>query len=143
MNRFKVTYFFAILAALLFCVSGIVLVINYAMISIGLVNELKQASNFDRWHVAMILAGIFAVAFAILNAYFAYLFAILKKGRKDKIVGELIYILGIVAEGEKTSVRRSDRISVTSADEISIFGLGHDDDNHWTFSGRIPTNEPK
>ena len=143
MNRFKVIFFFAILAALLFCISGIVLIVSYVILSTSLVTELEQASNFDRWHVAMLLAGIFAIAFSILNAYYVYLFSVLKKGRKDKIVGELIYILGIEAVGEHPSPSNPDRISLLSADDISVFGLGHDDENRWTFSGRLPKIEPK
>ena len=140
MNRFKVTYFFAILAVLLFSISGIVLIINYAF-STGLVNELKQASNFDRWHVAMILAGIFAIAFSILNAYFVYLFSTLKKGEKDAIVGELIYILGIDARSEQPSPANPEAASLAPSANSSIFGFGRDDDSRWTFSGRIPKGE--
>ena len=59
---------------------------------------------------------------------------------------QMIYILGIAGEPKPDEPKPEGPISIHSTDSFaSIYGLGYNKDNRWTFAGKKPTplKEPK
>ncbi|XP_023336980.1 uncharacterized protein LOC111707994 [Eurytemora carolleeae] len=146
MNHFKIFSLFSVLAAVVFLVLGIVLIVTFVLNSSYLEWELAEASNFDNWGVYIIIAGIISLCYAVLNIYEIITLTALKSGAKNAIVAEMIYILGLKKEKVRPQVEGGDIVipdvevmSVRTKSDDSIFGLGYDAHNRWTFSGRKAT----
>ena len=146
MNHFKIYSLFSVLAAVVFLVLGIVLIVTFVLNSSYLEWELAEASNFDNWGVYIIIAGIISLCYAVLNIYEIITQTALKSGAKNAIVAEMIYILGLKKEKVRPQVEGGDIVipdvevmSVRTKSDVSIFGLGYDAHNRWTFSGRKAT----
>lgn len=139
MNHLKVIFVLAIILAVMFFIFGIVLIVTFALNMASLETELAQAANFDRWNILIIVTGIFSLLFCGLNIYEVITFMSLKSGRKNSVVAEMIYILGLENEKRPAADGIEATPSVVSVDSArSIFGIGHDDFQRWTFAGRKP-----
>ena len=146
MNNFKIFSLASILASVVFLVVGIVLIVTFVLNSTYLEWELAQAANFDKWGAFIVIAGIISLCYAVLNIYEIITLVALKSGAKNAIVAEMIYILGLEKEIARPQVERghpvtsnSEVVSVRTKSDVSIFGLGYDAHNRWTFSGRKAT----
>ena len=60
MRHFGVIKFLNLVAAILFLVMGIFLLVGFTF-NLSVVLELQQAANFDNWKFFILLAGIFAL----------------------------------------------------------------------------------
>ena len=148
MNRLSAFFVLAIIQAVLMLVLGVVLIAAFAAVEMDVESELKQAANFDRWGIFILVSGILALLFAAFSVYDAITYSTLKTGKKVPIVAEMIYILGVGKETPRPEVIGEELAEVMSLRSMesmrSIFGLGHDDSKHWTFAGRkaTPLKEP-
>ena len=71
MRHFTVIKIVNILAAIMFLVMGVCLIVGFVL-NLSLVPELKQAANFDRWGPFILIAGIVAVLAAGIFAFGAW-----------------------------------------------------------------------
>lgn len=146
MNHFKIFSLFSVLAIVVFLVAGVVLIVTFVLNSSYLEWELAEAANFDNWGAFLVVAGIISLCYAILNIYEIITLTALKSGAKNAIVAEMIYILGLEkeivrphVEGGHPVVHDEEVMSVRTKSDVSIFGLGYDAHNKWTFSGKKAT----
>ena len=140
MNHFKIFSVFSVLATVVFLVAGVVLIVTFVLNSSYLEWELAEAANFDNWGAFLVVAGIISLCYAVLNIYEIIFQTALKSGAKNAIIAEMIYILGLEKQIVRPQVHPvvSDKevMSVRTKSDVSIFGLGYDAHNRWTFSGR-------
>ena len=143
MKHFGLIKFVNMLAAILFLVMGILLIMSFTL-NLSVVEELQQAANFDNWKPFIICAGVVSLlasgvfAFGSLKEFQMY------SGSHNSVVAETIYILGVGMELERPATIGSEPATAASVAMsrssymASIFGFGYDDSFKWTFAGRRP-----
>ena len=143
MRHFGVIKFLNLVAAILFLVMGIFLLVGFTF-NLSVVLELQQAANFDNWKFFILLAGIVALLTSGVFAFGSWKEFQMYRGSRSSVVAETIYILGLgmelkrpVCVGSETSAAAAVESSRSSS-MVSIFGFGYDDSFKWTFAGRRP-----
>ena len=144
MRHFGVIKFLNLVAAILFLVMGIFLLVGFTF-NLSVVLELQQAANFDNWKFFILLAGIVALLTSGVFAFGSWKEFQMYRGSRSSVVAETIYILGLgmelkrpVCVGSETSAAAAAVESSRSSSMVSIFGFGYDDSFKWTFAGRRP-----
>ena len=139
MKHFRSIQIVNVVAALLFLVMGILLIMSFVF-NLSLVDELQQAANFDNWKAFIIIAGILSLLAAVVFAVGAWKEFQLYGGGYNSVVAETIFILGLGIELERPPTLGSETLIPVGAGEISsasslssIFGFGFDDKLKWTF----------
>ena len=142
MKHFGLIKFVNMLAAILFLVMGILLIMSFTL-NLSVVEELQQAANFVNWKafvlcaeiVSFLAPGVFALG--SLKEFQMY------SRSHNSVVVEMIYILGVRMELERPATFGSEPATAssvamsTSSSMASIFGFGYDDSFKWTIAGRI------
>ena len=140
MKHFGVIKFVNLIAAILFLVMGILLVMGFTL-NLSVVEELQEAANFDSWKIFILLAGIVAILTSAVLAFGSWKKFQMFSGSHNSVVAETLYILGLGKEMERPACLGSETdtsVSSVTSSMISIFGFGYDDSNKWTFAGRKP-----
>ena len=143
MKQFRIIQIVNSLAAFLFLVMGIILIMSF-IFNLSLVEELQQASNFDNWKIFIIIAGIISLLVAFVFAFGAWKEFQMYDGGYNSVVAETIYILGVGVELTRPATLGKESLDVSSSSIASIFGFGYDDEFKWTYAGRkpMPRQEP-
>jgi hypothetical protein len=149
MKHFGVIKFVNMLAAILFLVMGILLIMSFTL-NLSVVDELQQAANFDNWKPFIICAGIVSLLASGVFALCSLKEFQMYSGSQNSVVAEMIYILGVGMELERSSPIGSEPVTATSmsmsrsSSMASIFGFGYDESFKWTFAGRkpLPRDDP-
>jgi hypothetical protein len=152
MNFIRLIYFFSIIGTFVFLGSSVALIVSFI---IG--HQLHEfVPQFILWGTTkwVILGGAIAcLLFAIANIVMWSMLRRLQSSKKSKMVGELMYILGLryvydfkTVEPSEVSSRppspsslstKSSTSTATMSTE-SIMGLGYDDNQLWTYRGQKP-----
>jgi hypothetical protein len=103
MRHFTVIKMINIVAAIMFLVMGVCLIVSFVL-NLSLVPELKEAANFDRWGPFILIAGIVAVLTAIIFAFGAWKEVALASGARNSVVAETIFILGLPAPAPEAEI---------------------------------------
>ena len=98
MQHFKILFAFLILGFVCAVILTIVLIVSFLLNTLYLEPELKEAANFDRWGILALLAAIVSVGMAIVCAYSGGVIYRFLSGSRNSVVGQMIYILGIVSQ---------------------------------------------
>merc|ERR1712142_91567 len=145
MKHFRIIQIVNVVAAVLFLVMGILLIMSF-IFNLSLVDEMQQAANFDNWKAFIIVAGIISLFVAFVFLVGTWKEFQLYGGGYNSVVAETIYILGLGIELERPSTYGSEPTrpfvpagEISSSSSLSsIFGFGFDDKLKWTFAGRKP-----
>jgi len=105
--------------------------------------EIQQATNFDFSSWTIILIILFAFIFWLFSVISIIQWFELVRASNNKIVQELIYILGLwEADGEKEEHLQQTLQEIPldkDTDSVdSLYGFGHDENEKWTFAGVKP-----
>ena len=167
MRHFTINLVMNVIGAGLFFTMGISLFVGFAL-NDSIVEELQQAANFDQWKLFILSAAIVSLLTTgvfIFGAWKVTVTALtmvqevaLATGKRNAVVAETIYILGLTIGGESellapplsvillpSSSHPGPQVSSRSSSIISIFGFGHDREGKWTFAGHraAPKEEPE
>ena len=136
MKHFGVIKFVNLIAAILFLVMGILLVMGFTL-NLSVVEELQEAANFDSWKIFILLAGIVAILTSAVFACGSWKKFQMFGGSHNSVVAKSLYILGLGKEMERPPCLGSETDTSVTSSMISIFGFGYDDSFKWTFAGWI------
>jgi hypothetical protein len=98
MQHFKVLFALLLIGLVFSVIITILLVISFVLNVLYLEPELKQAANFDRWGIIGVLAAIVSAGLAVVCGYGAGALYRFLSGKRNSVVAQMIYILGIVQE---------------------------------------------
>ena len=113
MKHFGLIKFVNMLAAILFLVMGILLIMSFTF-NLSVVHEVQQAANFDNWKMFVLFSGLMALlasgvfAFGSLKEFQMY------SGIHNSVVAETIYFLGVGMELERPATIGSEPATATS-----------------------------
>ena len=143
---FKIMKFYDWGTACLLLFSGILYTMVYVTMS-SIAPEIQQATNFDFSSWTIILIILFAFIFWLFSVISIIQWFELVRASNNKIVQELIYILGLwEADGEKEEhlqqTLQEIPLEIKDKDSVdSLYGFGHDENKKWTFAGVKPKVE--
>ena len=134
--------FYDLGTACLLLFSGILYTMVYVTMS-SIAPEIQQATNFDFSSWTIILIVLFAFIFWLFSVISIIQWFELVRASNNKIVQELIYILGLwEADGEKEEHLQQTLQEIPldkDTDSVdSLYGFGHDENEKWTFAGVKP-----
>ena len=148
MKHFGLIKFVNLLAAIIFLVMGILLIMSFTF-NLSVVDELQQAANFDNWKMFVLFSGIVALLASGVFAFGSWKEFQLYSGGHNSVVAETIYILGVGMELERPACTGQEPQATLmemsrSSSMASIFGFGYDASFKWTFAGRkpLPRDDP-
>ena len=131
-------------AACLLLFSVIFYVVVYVTMS-SIAPEIQQAANFDYSSWIILLLVLFAIVFLLFFAISSIQWFELVMASNNKIVQELIYILGLGELDEEKEEHLEQTLQAIPMDIVkdsdsmeSIYGFGHDENEKWTFAGVKP-----
>ena len=138
---FKIMKFYDWGTACLLLFSGILYTMVYVTMS-TIAPEIQQATNFDfsSWTIILIVLFAFIFWFSVISIIQWFE---LVRASNNKIVQELIYILGLwEADGEKEEHLQQTLQEIPldkDTDSVdSLYGFGHDENEKRTFAGVKP-----
>ena len=141
---FKYMRYYDLVAACLLLFSVIFYVVVYVTMS-SIAPEIQQAANFDfsSWNILLLL--LFAIVFMLFFAISSIQWFELVMASNNKIVQELIYILGLGESDEEKEEHLEQTLQAIPVDIVkdsdsmeSIYGFGHDENQKWTYAGKKP-----
>ena len=160
MRHFTINLVMNVIGAGLFFTMGISLFVGFAL-NDSIVEELQQATNFDQWKLFILSAAIVSLLTTGVFIFGAWKVTVpaltmvqevaLATGKRNAVVAETIYILGLTIGGESellapplsvillpSSSHPGPQVSSRASSITSISGFGHDREGKWTFAGHKP-----
>ena len=141
---FKYMRYYDLVAACLLLFSVIFYVVVYVTMS-SIAPEIQQAANFDYSSWIILLLVLFAIVFLLFFAISSFQWFELVMASNNKIVQELIYILGLGESDEEKEEHLEQTLQAIPVDIVkdsdsmeSIYGFGHDENQKWTYAGKKP-----
>ena len=128
------------------CCSG-----SYVMMN-QLPPTLQRVVNMSGLAGILIFGIIFTLVTALFFLFFSYNWTMLGTTQHAKIIGELIYILGLPSSGSQRLEPIGEEIDQevvnknNDEDADSVYGFGHNEEGQWTHSGTVPKvakNQPE
>jgi hypothetical protein len=104
MQHFKVLFGLLIIGLVLSILVTILLIISFVLNVLYLEPELKAAANFDSWGIIGLLAAIVSAGLAVVCGYGAGALYRFLSCKRNSVVGQMIYILGVAQEVPKPLV---------------------------------------